>query len=172
MQLFVKIPSTVGGADAGNYIKEIDLAGLEPFIVSVFANTVGAPIASITDLNGDGVIDFQDARRSQTGIDGALEYDIFINNPDIDEYPTTTLPTVNISDANFYCNSTSAGGEAAITITTNQSGFVAVFLDLDSEPGYQDGTEDVIVEAEIDASSGTGTAVIIWDGQDGLGSPC
>ena len=170
MQLFVKIPSTVGGADAGNYIKEIDLAGLEPFIVSVYANTLGAPIASISDLNGDGVTDFQDARRSQTGNIGALEYDIFVNNPDIDEYPTTTLPTVSISDANFYCNSTSAGGEAAITISSNQSGFVAVFLDLDGEPGYQDGTADVIVEAEIDASSGTGSQVIVWDGQDGLGN--
>lgn len=170
MQLFVKIPSTVGGLNAGNYIKEINLAGLEPFTTAVFANATGADIGSVTDLNGDGVSDFLDARRSQPFNIGGLEYDIFINNPDIDIYQTTTLPTVSISNANFYCNSAGTGGEASINIVANQSGTVAMFLNFNGEPGYQDGTTDVIIEAEIDASSGSGSTTVRWDGLDGTGA--
>lgn len=167
-QLFIRIPSTVGGADAGNYIKEIDLAGIAPFATSVFANSTGANVGTSTDLNDDGVIDFQDARRSQTGDVGELEYDIFINNPDIELYATTILPTVRITDAVFHCNSGGTGGEASITIESNQSGIIAIFLDLDGTPGFNDGTEDIIIEQLVDASSGSGSATISWDGLNGL----
>ncbi|MBV6644105.1 MAG: hypothetical protein KI790_01570 [Cyclobacteriaceae bacterium] len=169
-QLFINIPSTVGGSSAGFYVKELDLAGLQPFTTSVFANSVGAEIAQTTDLNGDGSIDFQDARRSQGSNIADLEYDIFINNPDIDIYPTTTLPSVNITDAVFYCNSGGTAGEGVITIETNQSGVVGLVLDLDGAAGYDAGGTDVIIEATVDASSGSGTATIRWDGLDGTGS--
>ncbi|MDW3193810.1 MAG: T9SS type A sorting domain-containing protein [Cytophagales bacterium] len=167
-QLFIRIPSTVAGASAGNYIKEIDLAGIEPFATSVFANSTGASIAGTSDLNGDGVTDFRDARRSQDNDVGGLEYDIFINNPDVEIYATTILPTVRITQAVFGCNGDGTGGEASITIESNQSGVIAVFLDLDGTPGYNDGTEDVILEQLIDASSGTGSATISWDGLNGF----
>ncbi|MGB3466730.1 MAG: hypothetical protein WBA74_15730, partial [Cyclobacteriaceae bacterium] len=170
MQLYVRVPSEIGGADAGNYIKEIDLAGLEPFTTTLYANSTGADLASVTDLNGDGVEDFLDARRSQPNNIGGLEYDIFINNPDIDIYPTTTLPSVSISNAVFYCNDSGTGGEASINVVSNQSGIVALFLNLNGQPGFQDNTSDVIIEAEIDASSGSGSTTVRWNGLDGTGA--
>ncbi len=169
-QLFVRIPSTIGGTTQGNYIKEVDLAGIQPFAMAIFANETGAAIASTSDLNSDGVTNFLDARRSQAGDVGDLQYDIFINNPDIELYPTTELPSVSITDAVFYCNAAGTGGEAIITLQSNQSGIVALLLDLNGVTGYDEGTTDVIIEQEIDASSGTGSATVRWDGLDGLGA--
>ena len=170
-QLYINVPSTVAGASSGFYVKELDLAGVEPFTCSVFANSVGADLGSVGDVNGDGVTDFRDQRRSQNSNIASLEYDIFINNPDIDIWATTILPTVSITDAVFYCNAAGTGGEAIITIESNQSGVIALFLDLDGTSGYNDGTEDIIIEQEIDAASGSGSATIRWDGNNGLGNP-
>ena len=174
-QMFVRIPSIINNIDAGNYIKEIDLAGIEPFAVSVFANTTGADVATLSgfggaDLNGDGVVNFLDARRSLGANIGGLEYDIFISNPDVDIYPTTILPTVSITDAVFFCNDAGTGGAGSITINSNQEGQVALFLNLDETPGFQDGTEDVIIEQLITTEFGIGTTTILWDGLDGLGN--
>ncbi len=167
MELFIRVPSTVGGASAGNYIKKVDLGGLDPLSLVVYANSVGSD-GTGGDLNGDGVTDFQDNRQSQTTDNGAEEYDIFLQNPDIDVWPTTTLPTITITEAQFFCNSTGAGGAATITFTTDQVGFVAILIDLDGTTGYQAGTEDVIVEAEITSE---GSITIDWDGLNGLGAP-
>ncbi len=166
-QMFAQIPSTIGGSNAGNYIKEIDLQGLDPFSVLVYANSTGADIGSVTDTNNDGTIDFQDARQSQDTDIGAIEYEMFLNNPDIDLYPTTTLPTIDITDAVFFCNNQGNGGEGTIYFNTNQTGFIAVLVDLNGTSGYQDGTADIIIEQEVVSE---GDQVIRWDGIDGTGA--
>ncbi len=162
-QLYAQIPSVIGGASAGSYIKEIDLQGIDPFSVIVYANSTGAD-NSVTDTNGDGNIDFLDQRQSQDTDIGAEEYEIFINNPDIDIYPTTILPSIDITDAVFYCNNQGTGGEGTIYFNTNQTGFIAVLVDLNGVSGYQDGTADIIIEQEVTA---VGPQVIRWDGIDG-----
>ena len=169
-QVYVRVPSVVGGVASGNYIKEVNLAGLEPFSMNLTASATGADLSLAADIDVDGDVDFIDARKSQAGDIGGVDYDIFINNPDVEIYPTTTLPTVSISNANFYCNSTGTGGEGVIAFTSNQSGLIALFLNLNGEPGFQSGTEDIIIEEEIDASSGFGSASVRWDGLDGLGA--
>ncbi len=166
LELFVRVPSTVGGAAAGNYIKRVDLGGLDPLSLAVYANSVGSD-GSGGDLNGDGVTDFQDNRQSQLNDIATEEYDIFLENPDIDIFPTTTLPTITITEAQFYCNATGTGGEAIITFDANQVGYVAILIDLDGTTGYQAGTEDVIIEGEITTE---GALTIQWDGLDGLGA--
>ncbi len=165
-QFYVRVPSVIDGADEGNYIKEIDLAGLDPFSLVVYANAQGTD-GSDGDTNGDGITDFQDYRMSLTNEVADINYDLFINNPDLEEYPTTTLPTVTISNANFYCNPSTNGGEAAITFESNQVGQVAIIVDLNGVNGYQAGTEDRIIEAAITAE---GYTTIIWNGLDGLGA--
>lgn len=165
-QMFVRVPSTIGGVDAGNYIKELDIGGLDPFSLIVYANSEGSD-GTGGDTNGDGTTDFQDHRQGQLTDIGVEEYDLFLQNPDIDVWPTTTLPSVTISDAVFFCNEAGTGGEASITIESNQVGLVGVLLDLDGVGGYQAGAEDVIVEAEIATE---GSVTIRWDGIDGLGS--
>ncbi|WP_421898536.1 discoidin domain-containing protein [Marinoscillum sp.] len=170
-QLYVKVPSVISGSNAGNYIKSLDFAGLQPYTTLIYANSTGASLGSTTDLNGDGITDFLDARRTQSGNIGATEYDIFINNPDVDIYTTTTLPEVTITDANFYCNASGTGGEGVIYFESNQSGIISIIIDMNGTIGYQDGTTDVILEQSIDASSGSAKASMKWDGLDGLGTP-
>ncbi len=166
LELFVRVPSTVGGVSAGNYIKRVDLGGLDPLTMAVYANSVGSD-GSQGDINGDGVTDFQDNRQSQLTDIASEEYDIFLQNPDIEVWPTTTIPTVTITEAQFSCNPAGTGGVATITFTSNQVGFVAILIDLNGTTGYQEGTEDVIVEAEIATE---GSITIDWDGLNGLGA--
>ncbi|WP_422359043.1 T9SS type A sorting domain-containing protein [Reichenbachiella sp.] len=158
-QMYARVPSTVGGASAGNYIKEIDLSGLQPFTFALYANSVGSDPAVL------GTTNFTELRQSQTTETALLEYDIFLNNPDLDLYPTSTLPTVVIADAFFSCSDT-GGGQATIYFETNQVGQVAILIDMNGETGYQDGTTDVIVEQEITTE---GSYSVLWDGLDGTG---
>ncbi|MEP2024764.1 T9SS type A sorting domain-containing protein, partial [Reichenbachiella sp.] len=160
-QLFSLIPSTVGGVSDGYYVKEIDLAGIDPYSVLVYANSTGADAAQA------GTTDFTLLRQSRGTDISLIEYDLFIDNPDIDVYPTSTLPSVTITDAYFYCSSSTGGGEAAITFESNQTGQIALIIDMDGENGYQDGTTDVIMEAEVSAE---GYSTITWDGLDGQGN--
>ncbi|MEO9967060.1 MAG: T9SS type A sorting domain-containing protein [Reichenbachiella sp.] len=161
-QLYSLIPSTVGGVDAGYYVKELDLSGIAPYSLSVYSNSTGADAAQA------GTTDFTLLRQSQGTEIALIEYDLFINNPDLEIYPTSTLPTVTITDANFYCNSSGTGGEAAITFESNQNGQIAVIIDLNGAIGYDAGSTDVIIEAEVAAE---GYSIITWDGIDGLGNP-
>lgn len=165
-QMYVRVPSTVAGTNAGNYIKQLDIGGIDPFSLILYANSEGSD-GTGGDTNGDGSTDFQDHRQGQVDDYGFEEYDIFIQNPDIDIWPTTTLPSVDITDAIIYCNATGNGGEASITIETNQVGYAAVIIDLNGVGGYQAGTTDVIIEAEITT---TGSQTIRWDGLDGTGA--
>lgn len=158
-QLYARIPSIVGGVNAGNYIKQIDLNGLEPYTFSVYANSVGS------DPGVLGTTDFTALRQSQTTETALLEYDIFLNNPDLEIYPTTTLPTVLIADAIFSCSDT-GGGQATIYFETNQVGQVAILIDMNGESGYQAATTDVIIESEV---ASEGSYSVLWNGLDGLG---
>lgn len=158
-QMYARVPSTVGGVSAGNYIKEIDLSGLQPFTFALYANSVGSDPVVL------GTTNFTELRQSQTTETALLEYDIFLNNPDLDLYPTSTLPTVVIADAFFSCSDT-GGGQATIYFETNQVGQVAILIDINGETGYQDGTTDVIVEQEITTE---GSYSVLWDGLDGTG---
>ncbi|MEP4093894.1 T9SS type A sorting domain-containing protein [Reichenbachiella sp.] len=160
-QLFSLIPSTVGGVNAGYYVKELDLSGIAPYSLSIYSNSTGADAAQANTT------DFTELRQSQGTEIALIEYDLFINNPDLEVYPTSTLPTVTITDANFNCNPLGTGGEAAITFESNQTGQIAVIVDLNGINGYQNGTEDVIIEAEVAAE---GYSVVKWDGLNGLGA--
>jgi large repetitive protein len=164
MELYAVIPSTISGVNSGNYIKQIDLGGIDPFSAIVYAGSTGADLGSVTDTNGDGNIDFLDARQSQNTDIGNIEYNIFLQNPDVSLYPTTTLPTISISNAVFYCNNQGTGGEGTIFFNSNQTGFIAVLVDLNGVSGYQDGTEDIIIEQEVTV---IGDQVLRWDGLDG-----
>ncbi len=167
-ELFAAVPTVIGGVSGGYFIKAIDLGGIQPFGLLIYANSTGSDISGVSDLNGDGVIDFLDARRTQDDdANVTSEYDIFINNPDLTLYPTSELPTVEITNAVFFC-AANGNGNAVIGFNTNQIGEVAVIVDLNGSSGYQVGTTDVIIEEQI---STTGSHEIYWDGLDGLGNP-
>lgn len=156
-QLFVRVPSEIDGVPSGSYVKELHMQGMEPFSVNVYANAFGADPGQLAG-------DFTVLRQSQDEELALFEYDIFINNPDVDAYPTTVLPTVKITDAVFDCNG--INGEAVLNFTANQTGQVAIILDLNGVSGYQPGTTDRIIESEILT---LGSFALRWDGLDGLG---
>lgn len=156
-QMYVRLPSEIDGMNSGSYVKELDMQGMEPFSLNIYANSLGANPAQVAG-------DFTVLRQSQAAEFALFEYDIFINNPDVDIYPTTVLPTVKITEAIFDCSG--ANGEAIINFTTNQVGQVAIILDLNGVGGYQAGTADVIIEDEV---TNTGSYAVSWDGLDGLG---
>ncbi|MGB3616825.1 MAG: hypothetical protein WBA12_01805, partial [Catalinimonas sp.] len=157
-QLFARVPSP---GFSGSYVKEIDLKGIRPFGMLVYANSTGA------DPTLAGTTDFKELRKSRTNNSARAEYELFVNNPDIDVYPTSELPEVSISDVNAYCNPTGGGASGVVLFESGQRGFVAIVVDLDGTAGYQTGTEDVIIEAEITTP---GRQAVRWNGRDGLGN--
>lgn len=165
-QMFIRVPSVIGGASAGNYIKQLDIGGLDPFSLIVYSNSEGSD-GTGGDTNGDGMVNFLDHRQGQADDIGYEEYDIFLQNPDIAIWPTTTLPSVTITNAAFYCNAAGTGGEASITFSTDQVGFASILIDLNGIGGHQINTSDVIIETEITA---IGTYSVKWNGIDGLGA--
>ncbi|MEQ8239196.1 MAG: hypothetical protein RIA69_08270, partial [Cyclobacteriaceae bacterium] len=140
----------------GFYVKELDLRGIQPFGMLVYANSVGSTTAVSTD--------FRERRKSQNNTNTALpEYDLFLNNPDIEVYPTATLPEVTISDFNTICNADGTAS-AAVTFKSNLAGIVSIVVDLNGSPGYQSNSADVIIEAEATANV---AQTLIWNGLDG-----
>ncbi|MEQ8550141.1 MAG: T9SS type A sorting domain-containing protein [Cyclobacteriaceae bacterium] len=166
-QLYAAVPSIIGGADAGYFIKEIDVSGIQPFGMLIYANSTGTD-GTQGDTNGDGDINFLDERMSQENNSARLEFDLFVNNPDIELYPTSILPSITISDANFYCNSAGNGGEGTIFFNANQEGYISIIIDLNGTNGYQPNTSDVIIETQINSG---GNQVVRWDGLDGNDNP-
>ncbi len=156
-QLFTLID---GVGASGFYVKEVDLQGIQPFGMLVYANSTGADPAAL------GTTDFQELRRSQTSNVALPEYEIFVNNPDIVQYPTATLPTVNITDFNTICNADGTAS-AAVTFESNLDGIIGLLIDVNGTPGYQNGTTDVILEEEVTANI---PKTLIWNGRDGLGA--
>ncbi|WKN46314.1 T9SS type A sorting domain-containing protein [Tunicatimonas pelagia] len=144
----------------GYYVKEIDLQQIQPFGMLVYSNSTGA------DPTLAGTTDFLELRRSQTTNVASAEYYLFINNPDINVYPTATLPTVSISDFNTVCNA-DGSASAVVTFNSNRAGTIALLIDVNGTPGFQDGTTDVILEARTAANT---SQSLRWNGLDGLGA--
>lgn len=147
------------GAD-GFYVKEIDVSGIQPFGMLIYANSTGADPALA------GTTNFLELRKSQTTNIASAEYDIFFTNPDIDIYPTATLPEVTISNFNTLCNA-DGSASAVVSFESNLPGIISLIVDLNGTPGFQDGTRDVILETKVAAGVAQS---LIWNGKDGLGT--
>ena len=167
-QMYAAVPSEINGGDAGYFIKELDISGIQPFGLLIYSNSTGNTLGAVGDLNGDGVEDFQDARRSLDNNDNTVsEYDLFITNPDIQRWPTSELPNVSISNVVFFCDAL-GNGNAVIGFETNQVGEIAAIIDLNGISGYQPNTVDVIIERRILTE---GYHEVRWNGIDGNGDP-
>ena len=153
-KMFGLIPPTPTTTDEF-YVKQVDLAGIRPFGALIYMNAEGT-------TNG---ADFRQRRQSKTANSAYPEYKIFVNNPDIDEYPTSILPQVSILNHNAYCN-IGAGASAVITYETSQIGYTTLVIDLNGIAGYQPGTADVIIEEQINTP---GRKTVVWNGLDGNG---
>jgi hypothetical protein len=152
-QLVALIPSTLGGF----YIKQVDLGRTQGFGWLTVANAEGS-------TNGGTVFA---RRRSKLNNSAYPQYEIFVDNPDLSLWPTTTVPTVSIVQENVICKGVQPGGRLTLKYQSNAPGFALMMVNLNGVPGYQRNTADVLIEQNILAP---GTVVITWDGLDGLGN--
>lgn len=137
--------------DADFFIKRVSYAGLQPFGVMLMANKLG------TTAPGD----FKEKRKSRITNLGYPEYKLFVNDPDITIYPTTTrpgIPTVTTS-----CNNTN--NTTTFTLNVDQAGFGLVFIDGDSNGAY-DPTKDRVLEQNTVIGNNT----FVWNGNSDSGA--
>ena len=164
-QFYTAVPNLSG---TSYYIKSINLGGMQPFGFFITSNATG----TLKDAAGVLSSDYKKRRKSRNfyaGVfsDGYPQYDNFVNNPDAEFWPTSTILNPVIVPVSK-CNPNRAnGGAMDISLTVSAPGIAILLLDLNNVDGYQPGTKDVLIEAEITT---IGTTVVTWGGLDGLGA--
>nr|MCU0416649.1 gliding motility-associated C-terminal domain-containing protein [Cytophagaceae bacterium] len=138
-------------ADDG-IVTSLNFNGIRPhgFVISCNPSGVTNTGNTITD------------RRSRAGNFTYAQYRIFLNNPDVNCFPTGTFGavtspvTITGCDVNNRC----------INVTVNKAGPAELLLDLNGTAGFQPGTADVLIRANLVV----GTNCIPWNGRNGLGA--
>ncbi|MGF1533821.1 MAG: T9SS type A sorting domain-containing protein [Bernardetiaceae bacterium] len=158
-QLFVYTPDSV--------VLGVQFNGIQPFGFVVSCNGTG------TGNIGNVVQD----RRSVVGNTTRPEYKIFLNNPDINVYPSGTLPTLSAPNVNVtLCTN------YEITFNVSQAGTVEILLDLDNAPNtcvsptasynsnglFDQNSKDVALAF---SATTAGTYTVSWSGNNGCGTP-
>ena len=132
-------------------VTSINFNGMQPFVFTVSCNQYGCYNTGNFDLD----------RRSVTGNHTNPQYKIFLNNPDIQQYPTgvigSVVPPITITP--------DCSGMAYIEIEVTQPGNADILLNINPLPGVQ--SQDVTLSAPLVA----GVNWIIWNGLNGLGQP-
>ena len=137
------------------YVSEINMNGIQPYGFVVSCNNSGP--SDLAEGNNEN-------RKSVEGNSTRPQYKIFLNNPDPNIYLDGDIPT---TIDNLSVIGTPKYGEAIdFTLEMSIGGTVQIVLDIDGTPGYQSGTEDVVIVQQIVAGKDT----IHWDGKDGFGN--
>ncbi len=164
-QFYTAVPNQ-GGTNF--YIKSINLGGMQPFGFFLTTNATG----SLTDGAGNATADYKERRKSKNfyaGVfdDGYPQYNNFVNDPDPEFWPSALIVNPVITTKSICHPSRANGGAIDITFSVTVPGVAIVLLDLNGVDGYQPGTKDVLIEANITT---IGNTTIQWDGLDGLGA--
>ncbi len=133
-------------------VTNIQFNGIMPYLFTIAANSTG------TEFTGNVATD----RQSKTGNVNFPDYRIFLNDPDSTCYPTGVYGGLTSSSTLTGCSA----ADRCLNVFVDKDGRVDVVIDLDGTPGYQPGTEDVLLTANVTV----GTNCIPWDGLDGLGN--
>lgn len=139
-------------ADDG-IVTKIDFNGIQPYVFTIYCN--------INGITNTGV--FEEDRKSRYGTSWSVlaQYKIFLNDPDITEYPTGSFGAITGPiTTDSHCD-----GNLDIFISVSKTGKVNIFFDINPLPGAQ--PEDVSLTANVNAGNNT----ITWNGINGLGQP-
>ncbi len=136
------------------YLTQIDMNGIQPFGFVMSSNSTG------TGNNSNGN---NENRKSIPGNSTRPEYKIFLNTPDVNEFPISSTPTM-IEDLNII-GSPIMGDSVYFSINMDKPGTVEILLDLNEVTGYQSGSEDVLLVQKLSPGRDT----IVWDGKNGFG---
>ena len=137
-------------------------SGLRPVAFNIFFNDRGP------GTSGNVATD----RKSVSGASGTALYPLFLNDPDLVDYPNGT--TGIFSSEPFYVSCDGTTGQFFVNVT--KAGQVDVLIDLDKTSGafkYDPGTRDVIIALKVTPALGEVPPfkrAINWNGKDGLGA--
>jgi len=134
-------------------VTSIDYNGMQPFGYTMVANSTG-----LVDT-GNGVTD----RKSSNDKKLYPEYPIFLNNPDPAVYPSGSPAVVKPGSSII----SAPGGGYCINVDVSHTSSLEVVLELNGEEGYQPGSADVLLIANLQG----GQNCIPWNGRDGQGKP-
>ncbi|MEM1120850.1 MAG: Ig-like domain-containing protein, partial [Bacteroidota bacterium] len=147
-----------------NIVTEVDFAGagFQPAAFNVVFNDAG------TTRTGDVITD----RKSLNNVrSSASQHRIFLNDPDINIYPSGVLGQFSITPKFIACENGTACVEAAVS----EPGQIDVLVDLDTASGkfvYDIGSADVLIAFQVNPEPNEQPPYlrcIPWDGVDGLG---
>ncbi len=148
-----------------NIVTTVDFAGagFQPAAFNVVFNDAG------TTQNNNVIED----RKSLDGIrSSAAQHRIFLNDPDINIYPSGVLGKFSIRPKLYACENGTACVEGVMT----EPGQIDVLIDLDRASGdfiYDIGSADVLIAFKVDPLPGEQPPYIRcvpWDGRDGFGN--
>lgn len=147
-----------------NMVAEVDFtgAGFQPAAFNAVFNDAGT--TSTNDVIED--------RKSRNDIrSSAFQHKIFLNDPDINVYPSGVLGEFEIRPLFIVCEN----GTSCVEIVTTEPGQIDVLVDLDTTSGeliYDIGSADVLLAFKIEPQPGE-TAPYVrcipWDGRNGFG---
>ncbi|MDI5951098.1 MBG domain-containing protein [Flavobacterium yafengii] len=130
--------------------------GFQPIAFNVAVNSYGVSQTGGFNITRRSV----NAATSPSLLNG---FKVFLNNPDSNLYPIASIPAAPtfLNPAIINC------GPYLVRFNISEAGDVKLFFDLNGVSGYQNGTNDRIIEAY---GLPTGDNSVSWDGLDGLGN--
>ncbi len=134
---------------------EVDFNQMQPYLFVVNFNSIG------TGNTGDFFVD----RQSKEGNHTTPEFEVFLNPPPEELYPTIA------PDISFEAEITQIDCETiemCLSFTANEAGYVEGFIDLNGNNVYDEDQGEVYFGEFIDQP---GTRCIEWDGTDADGNP-
>lgn len=139
-------------ADDG-IVTKVNFNGMQPYGFVVSSNSTG------TRKDADPFVNQQSVEGNMT----YPQYKIFLTYPDANVFKSGSLG-LNLMGLEIKCSTEGY----CFSCTTTSSGSLELLLDLNRTPGYQPGSEDVVLGTTI---SSAGQVCLPWDGLDGLGQP-
>lgn len=136
------------------YVSKVDMDGIQAYGFVVSCNNTGP-------LNTGNIVN---DRKSISGNSTLPLFKVFINNPDISVYASASPPNLNnpvsvVGGAIYY------GSPVQFSADVTGSGTIQLIISINGVSGYQAGTSDLIVAANVV----TGSNIINWDGKDAFG---
>ncbi|MBD8488520.1 hypothetical protein IFO69_07185 [Echinicola sp. CAU 1574] len=150
---YVPVDDTFGGDGDSYFVKHAQFPNSNGGYVNFFANQDGP-----RNDTGSHV----DNRKSIEGVSTNYQYPLFLNDPDIEFWPTTEVPTASLEITYQERVPTGNGGEAWVDIEISLPGIVDVLIDLNGNGVYDTGV-DIVMSESYDAP---GEYQVYWDGKD------
>ena len=149
---FVPVDNTFTASGDDYFVKYINFGGSSGGWTNFFANKDG-PRNDLT---------FEENRKSRSGTSSNFQYPLFISDPDISIWKSTSPPSASLVIDYKPKLPPNVGGEARVNITVSLPAVVDVLIDLNGNLSYDLGI-DLMISKKYDAP---GTYQVYWNGED------